>query len=62
MEEAMRRNDVPLYSLETRTPLRDFDIIGFSLHYELTYTNVLTMLDLAGIRSAPRSARRIARS
>jgi radical SAM family uncharacterized protein/radical SAM-linked protein len=49
MEDAMRRQGIPLYSLETRTPLGQFDIIGFSLHYELTYTNVLTMLDLAGI-------------
>lgn len=49
MEQAMRRRGVPLYSLETRTPLAEFDIVGFSLHYELTYTNVLTMLDLAGI-------------
>jgi len=49
MEEAMRREGLPLFSLETRHPLREFDIIGFSLQYELTYTNVLNMLDLAGI-------------
>jgi len=49
MEAAMRRHGIPLYTLETRRPLGDFDIVGFSLHYELTYTNVLTMLDLAGI-------------
>jgi radical SAM family uncharacterized protein/radical SAM-linked protein len=49
MEETMRRRGIPLYSLETRTPIGAFDIVGFSLHYELTYTNVLTMLDLAGI-------------
>jgi len=49
MEEALRRAKMPLYSLETRHALGDFDIIGFSLSYELNYTNILTMLDLAGI-------------
>lgn len=49
MEEAMRRAGVPLYSLESRRPLAEFDIIGFSLQYELNYTNVLNMLDLAGL-------------
>ena len=49
MEKLMRDNDIPLFSLESRHPLKDFDIIGFSLGYELSYTNVLNMLDLAGI-------------
>jgi radical SAM family uncharacterized protein/radical SAM-linked protein len=49
MEDEMRRAGVPLFSLETRTPLARFDIIGFSLMYEMTYTNVVAMLDLAGI-------------
>ena len=49
MEAIMRDRKVPLFSLETKHPLKDFDIIGFSLGYELTYTNVLNMLDLAGI-------------
>ena len=49
MEEAMRRAGIPLYSLESRRPLDEFDIIGFSLQYELNYTNVLNMLDLAGL-------------
>ncbi|MBC8262725.1 MAG: TIGR03960 family B12-binding radical SAM protein [Anaerolineales bacterium] len=49
MEEAMRRAGIPLYSLESRRPLGEFDIIGFSLQYELNYTNVLNMLDLAGL-------------
>ena len=48
-EDVMRREGIPLYSLETRHPLRDFDVIGFSLPYEQLYTNVLTMLDLADI-------------
>jgi len=49
MAAAMRAADMPLFSLESRHPLADFDIIGFSLGYELTYTNVLNILDLAGI-------------
>jgi radical SAM family uncharacterized protein len=48
-EQLLRRHGLPLYSLETFTPLRDFDVIGFSLQYEICYTNVLTMLDLGGI-------------
>ena len=49
MEQQMRRHGLPLASLESRTPLKDFDIIGFSLQYELSYTNVLNMLDLGGV-------------
>jgi len=49
MEAELRANKQPLLSLETGHPLGEFDIIGFSLGYELTYTNVLNMLDLAGI-------------
>ena len=49
MEEAMRKAGIPLFSLESRRPLREFDIVGFTLPYELNYTNVLNMLDLAGI-------------
>jgi len=48
-EERMRRKGIPLFSLETFTPLSDFDLIGFSLQYELCYTNLLNMLDLSGI-------------
>ena len=48
-EALLREHGLPLYSLETFTPLRDFDILGFSLQYEVCYTNVLTMLDLGGI-------------
>ncbi len=47
MERLMRSEGIPLYSLESRTPAREFDLIGFSLQYELSYTNVLTMIDLA---------------
>ncbi len=49
MEAVMRQNNIPLFSLESRRPLKEFDIIGFSLGYELGYTNVLNMLDLSGI-------------
>ncbi len=49
MEAAMRAGDIPLFSLESKHPLKDFDIIGFSLGSELTYTNVLNMLHMAQI-------------
>ena len=49
MDAAMRDADVPLFSLETRHSLDAFDVIGFSLQYELNYTNVLSMLDLGRI-------------
>ncbi len=49
MAEVMRRESLPPLSLETKTPLGDFDVVGFSLQSELTYTNVLYLLDLAGI-------------
>lgn len=49
MEEAMRQRNIPLYALESFEPVRDFDFVGFSLQYEMIYTNVLNMLDLAGI-------------
>ncbi len=48
-EAAMRQHRLPLYSLETFTPLNRFDVLGFSLQYEICDTNVLTMLDLGGI-------------
>lgn len=49
MEEQMRKYNVPLFALESGDYIKDFDIIGFTLMYELCYTNVLNMLDLAGI-------------
>ncbi|MFN0094113.1 MAG: TIGR03960 family B12-binding radical SAM protein [Dehalococcoidia bacterium] len=49
MEAEMRKEGVALWGLENRRPLRDFDLVGFTLQYELTYTNVLNMLDLGGI-------------
>lgn len=49
MEAQMREHHIPLYTLETFTPVKDFDFLGFSLQYEMIYTNVLNMLDLAGI-------------
>jgi len=49
MEAALREHNIPLYSLETFRPLKEFDIIGFSLQYEMSFTNVLNMLDLAKI-------------
>lgn len=49
MEAELRRRDLPLLSLESARPLRDFDVVGMSLQYELTYTNCLTLLDLGGV-------------
>jgi radical SAM family uncharacterized protein/radical SAM-linked protein len=48
-EGSLRASGLPLYSLENKIPLRDFDVIGFSLLYELNYSNILTILDLGGI-------------
>lgn len=58
MEAQMRAHGVPLYALESGDPVREFDLIGFTLQYELSYTNMLNMLDLAGlpVRSADRTA------
>lgn len=57
MEALMRSNGIPLYSLESKKSLADFDLIGFTLPYETLYTNTLNMLDLAGIpvRTAERN-------
>jgi radical SAM family uncharacterized protein len=49
MEEELKNRDVPLYTLETFSPLNEFDVIGFSIQYELCYTNVLNMLELGGV-------------
>jgi radical SAM family uncharacterized protein len=49
MEQLLRDHHLPLYSLETFTPLSAFDVLGFTLQYDLCYSNVLTMLDLGGI-------------
>ena len=59
MKAEMERLDIPLYCLESKDPLTDFDIVGFSLEYELCYTNVLAMLRLSGIplRTADRDER-----
>ena len=49
MEEQMRKHDILLYGLESLEPIRDFDLIGFTLQYELSFSNILAMLDLAGL-------------
>ncbi|MGV3524678.1 MAG: TIGR03960 family B12-binding radical SAM protein [Candidatus Sericytochromatia bacterium] len=49
LEAKLREHQLPIYSLENTRPLAEFDVLGFSLQYEMTYTNVLTMLDLAGL-------------
>ena len=57
MADMMRRDDIPLFSLESRTPVKEFDLLGITLQYEMSFTNILEALDLAGIplRSADRS-------
>ncbi len=47
--DIMHREDIPLFSLETHRPIKEFDLFGFTLSYEMIYTNILGMLDLAGI-------------
>ena len=49
MEQLMRANNVPLYTLETKTPVKEMDFFGFTLQYEMSFTNILNMLELAGI-------------
>jgi radical SAM family uncharacterized protein/radical SAM-linked protein len=49
MEAELRKRGLPIVTLESARPLRDFDVVGFSLQFELTYTNVLSMLELGGI-------------
>ena len=49
MEQLMRQENVPLYTLETKTPLKDLDCIGFTLQYEMSFTTMLNMMDLSGI-------------
>ena len=49
MEEKMRERNIPLYALESLDPIKEFDFIGFTIQYELCYTTILEMLDLAGV-------------
>ena len=49
MEEAMRQHDLPLWALESQHPVKDFDMIAFSIGYEMAYSNIVNMLDLAGL-------------
>lgn len=49
MEDKMRENGIPLFALESHEPIGNFDFVGFTLQYEMSYTNILNMLDLAGI-------------
>lgn len=49
MEDIMREKNIPIFGLESREPITDFDFVTFTLQYELSYTNILNILDLAGI-------------
>ncbi|QOX62771.1 TIGR03960 family B12-binding radical SAM protein [Anoxybacterium hadale] len=57
MEELMRKEGIPLFTLETKSPVKDMDILGFTLQYELSFSNLINMLDLSGIpfKSAERT-------
>ncbi len=50
MLQEMRDREIPLFTLESRTPVRDFDLLGVTLHYEMSFTNILAALDMAGMR------------
>jgi radical SAM superfamily enzyme YgiQ (UPF0313 family) len=58
MEALMRKEGLPLFTLETRSSVKDLDILGFTLQYELSFSNIVNMLDLSGIpvKSADRDA------
>jgi len=49
MEKLMRENNIPCFTLETKDSLKEFDMLGFTLQYEMSYTNILNMLNMAGI-------------
>ncbi len=49
MEEAMRKHNIPLWALESQSPVKDFDMIAFTIGYEMCYTNIVNMLNLAGV-------------
>ena len=49
MEDAMRANNLPLWALESQDPVKDFDMIAFTIGYEMCYTNIINMLNLAGV-------------
>ena len=49
MEAEMRKNEIPIFSIETKTPLSKYDVIGFTLQYELSFSTILNMLDLGGV-------------
>jgi radical SAM superfamily enzyme YgiQ (UPF0313 family) len=49
MESMLKENNIPLYTLETYTPLYEFDMVGFTLQYEMSFTNILNMLDMGRI-------------
>ena len=57
MEAAMREQGIPLFTIESRTPINELDVLGFTLQHELSYSNILNMLDLASIPFTPMSAK-----
>ena len=49
MDEVMRKKQIPLFALESQDPIKDFDFLGITIQYEMCYTNILQVLDLARI-------------
>ena len=49
LDEIMRKENIPLFALESQDPIKDFDFLGITIQYEMCYTNILQVLDLAGI-------------
>ncbi len=58
MEREMRNNNVLLYALESKDLIKDFDFIGFTLQYEMSYTNIINMIDLAGVPIMPKDRKK----
>lgn len=58
LDAEMREHDIPLFALESQDPIKDFDFLGITLQYEMCYTNILQVLDLAGIPLRTRDRKR----
>ena len=62
LADILRREGIPLFALESQDPVRDFDFLAFSIGYEMCYTNILEVLDLAGIPAMARERDEIGRA
>lgn len=55
LDEIMRKEQIPLFALESQDPVKEFDFLGITLQYEMCYTNILRVLDLSGIQFCKRA-------